>query len=454
MQLVKKLFSFLLCAVFFLSLSVSAFAASSPEPFELTLLIDGSDDTTVRAYQESYAGNLYLSLLDLSRALDGTAGQFRLEYGYSAENGESFTVRKGQSPAPEAPGITRLHIAPSPGVNHLHLSRNRFYVEEQERKYYTYRSTDRDLYMSLLDVQLMLDISASYVSDSCIRLSPGTGFSVPMEELITQGYFDAFDSILLADADTGKALYSSAPNRIVPIASLSKLMSYLLLAEAMEEGRLHSEDIITISQRAATLSLSADGIVFLSPGAEVPAQELLEAMLLASSNESALALAEATAGTEEDFVRQMNDRAAALGLRTACFYSPHGLPVYNDSTLPAKLQNRMSASDLFRLVRMILSHYPDITQITCKQYCKMEKLDYNTANSNPLVFNLEGVNGLKTGSTNKAGYCLAATMPVRSGDETHTVVLLLLGAESADVRGQAAELLLRYARDYYEKNGF
>ena len=451
MRFIRKLFSFLLCAALLLSLPAAAFADSSPAPFELTVLVDGSDDTTVRADAESYAGNLYLSLLDLSLALQGTDRQFRLEYSYSNDNGEAFTVRFGQTAADS--GVTRL-VTEAPAVRHLNLTRNRFYVEDSERKYYTYRSTDRDLYMSLTDVQLMLDMTAELVSDTCVKLYPGRAFVPDLTRLAGEGYFDMFNSILLADADTGKALYSCAPNRVVPIASLSKLMGYLLLAEAMDEGRLPPDDIVTISKDAARLSLSADGIIFLSPGAEIPVSELLEGMLLASSNECALALAEHTAGSESAFVEQMNDKAAQLGLHSAVFYTPHGLPAYTHDSVSAKLQNRMSAQDLFRLIRTLLAEHPEITQITSQKYGEMEKLDYTTANSNPLVFNLEGTTGLKTGSTNKAGYCLAASLPVTSGEETHTIILLLLGAETADVRGQAAEILLRYARSYYAENGF
>ncbi len=448
----RRLLSFLLCALLLLSLPAAAFVDSSPSPFELTVLVEGGNDTTVRAYAESYDGNLYLSLMDLSLALQGTGRQFRLEYSYNANDGEAFTVKFGQKPA--SPNGKRLIVTANPGVQHLGLSRNRFYVGDSERKYYTYRSTDRDLYMSLTDVQLALDLTVEYLSGSCVRLCPDRPFVPDLEALLAQGYFDAFNSILLADADTGRALYANAPNRVLPIASLSKLMSYYLLAEAMRDGRLHEKNIVPISAAASRLSLSADGIIYMTAGAEVPARELLEAMLLASSNESALALAEHAAGSEEAFVQQMNDKAEALGLRSAVFYTPHGLPVYTDSAVSAKLQNRMSAQDLFRLIRCLLADFPQLTEITAKKYAKLEKLDFATANSNPLVFNLEGVNGLKTGSTNKAGYCLAASLPVTSGGETHTIVLILLGAETAEVRGQAAELLLRYAQDYYAKNGF
>ena len=153
-------------------------------------------------------------------------------------------------------------------------------------------------------------------------------------------------------------------------------------------------------------------------------------------------------------LRWMQAKAAELGLRTAEFYSCSGLPIFTRSALAAKLQNRMSAQDLFLLIRALLEKHPEITEITSKKYSKMQKLDYATANSNPLVFNLDGVNGLKTGNTDKAGNCLAVSLPVSHGGETHTIVLVLLGAENAWVRNQASEILLRYAQNYYGENGF
>ena len=111
----------------------------------------------------------------------------------------------------------------------------------------------------------------------------------------------------------------------------------------------------------------------------------------------------------------------------------------------------MSAEDLYRLVKIILERYPEITEITSIPLAHMPSLnDYRTANSNPLLFNMPGVTGLKTGSTNKAGYCIAAVLPVETEGETHPLVLILLGAETADLRGQAAEILLRYARSHVQ----
>ena len=177
-------------------------------------------------------------------------------------------------------------------------------------------------------------------------------------------------------------------------------------------------------------------------------------MLLASSNEAAVTLAAHTAGSSDAFVERMNARAKELGLSTARFYTPNGLPSYSSSAVSAKRQNSMSAIDLFALCSYLLANERDILSITSRQLGSMKTLNYSTYNTNPMVFNVPGVTGLKTGSTNRAGYCLTVSMPVTRGGETHDVVLVLLGAETATLRNQAAEILLRWARDYYAGHDF
>jgi D-alanyl-D-alanine carboxypeptidase (penicillin-binding protein 5/6) len=311
----------------------------------------------------------------------------------------------------------------------------------------------KDLFMRLTDIQLLLDLPAELQEDG-VRLYPDQHFYPDVPQLSEQGYFECFNAVLLGDADTGEILYMSNAVDPVPIASISKLMTYLLLAEADRAGTIRFYDQVPISAKAAALSQGADAMVKLTEGSSVPARELLQAMLLASSNESALAMAEYAAGSEEEFVERMNRRAGELGMETARFYNPHGLPVYLPQALTAKVQNRMSAQDLFLLCQAILNECPEITKITRERYGYLPTLQYNTANSNAVVFNLEGCNGLKTGSTNKAGSCLAATLPITVDGETHTAVAIVLGAESADARNQATEILLRYAEQTFRERGF
>ncbi len=231
-------------------------------------------------------------------------------------------------------------------------------------------------------------------------------------------------------------------------------MSYLLLCEAAERGEISFSDSVTITREAELISRSADGMIAMNAFSTAPMQELIDAMLLASSNEAAASLAAHAAGSSEAFVERMNARAKELGLSSASFYSPHGLPVYTLNSVTAKRQNTMSAYDMFRLCGYVLENHPEITAITARQYSAMATLKYSTANTNTLVFNLSGVNGLKTGSTNRAGYCVTVSMPVTRGGETHDIVLVLLGAETGELRGQAAEILLRWAKDYYAEHEF
>ncbi len=444
----RSLLAALLCVLMLLGAAASA-AAAGPTPYLLEARV-GEITVSLRAYSDSYEGNLYLSLSDLAQALRDTDKKFRVDYQAGGADGELWKMTTGQA----APTDNSKKNTAKPGIAYLSLNRNRLFVDGGERRYYTYRSDDRDLYLSLADVQLLLDLTARFDSNGVLRLDPNLPFAPDLYQLKREDYFGAFNAVLVGDADSGEILFSHNRAWRNPIASLSKLMSYLLIAEAVEAGQLGWQDAVPISQKAAQLSWSADGIIGLTPGTTIPLEELTQAMMLASSNESALALAEYAAGSEEDFVARMNERADELGLLSARFYTPHGLPSYSGGGVSGKRQNSMSASDLFRLSAYLLERFPALTEMTEKQFVRLEKLQFTTANSNPLVFNMPGVNGLKTGSTNRAGYCLVASLPLTVEGETHTLVAIVLGAETADVRGQCAEILLRYARNYYTEQGF
>ena len=448
MKHLRRLLPLLLCAALLLSLGGVAHAEGTGA-FALDLTVEGKGAARVRSFYADYEGNLYLSLRDFSAALSGTAAQFSLEYSYTAADGERFLLTTGQA----AKAVAGTEYSSSRAPIGLLLQRNRLYVDGRETRYYTYRPNEQDLYVSLTDLQLILDLTVTQEEDG-LHVWPEQPFAPDPAVLEQEGFFDSVNAVLLGDADTGAILFSHAAGRTFPIASLSKLMSYLLIAESLAAGEIHADAAVPISEEAAALSRSADGAVKLTAGKAVPLQELLQAMLLASSNESALALAEYCAGSEEAFVARMNERAGELGLRSARFYSPHGLPVYSGGATPAKRQNCMSAAHMFDLSRYLLAEHPEITEISSQQYGSMPSLSFTTANSNPLVFNLPGVTGLKTGSTNRAGYCVVVSLPVSYEGDTHTLVLVLLGAETPTVRGQAAEILLRWGRELVEAQGF
>ena len=444
-----RFLSVLLCLLIILPTAPAASADNSPlTPVCMAVSIGDGTEYTVRAYDVSYENNVYLSLSDLAAVLSSTEKKFTIEYRNTAQDGEHYAVTTGQaSTAPPFEGND------SRGPLWREVRRNRIFVDKAEKRYYTV-SNGNILYMSVLDVQLMLDIGIDAFPDNGLRIYPDQPFSADVQELKKEGYFESFSSVLVGDAESGAVLFTQNPTMPVPIASTSKLMTYLLMEEAIKAGEIKANDKVTISKEAAALSRTADAMVTLTEGTKIPLEELTRTMLLASSNECALAIAEHVAGSEREFVKSMNSRAKELELKTAKFYNPHGLPCFGESAVPAKLQNRMSAEDMFRLSAYILKNFPEITAITSLQYSNMPNLRYTTANSHPLVFNLSGITGLKTGTTNRAGYCLVASWPVTVGKETHTLIAIVYGAENPEERGQAAEILLRFARDWCLENGF
>lgn len=438
----KKQLTALLLALIFSILLLPAQAGAEGEAYALTVTVNG-EQKLIRAYDESYEGNLFLSLTDLASALSGTEKRFCFERIISSTDGEYFVVTMGQMPVLGS-GAGGMSANGAPVV--LNLFRNRLVLDGEDRKYYTYNPQNGDLFMSLIDVQLMLDMTFEKNGDMLIA-KPNQHFVPDVRVLRDEGYFDGINSVYLADANTGEAFFLWNGYNALPVASISKLLSYYVLKEAIDAGEIRYSDMVRISENAQKLSQSQDGIVPMEAGAHVPLRELMEAMLIASSNEAAVALAEHLCGSEETFVERMNARARELGLFSVEMYNCNGLPSYSGGNIPFKRQNCMSAADLFLLIQMILQRYPEITEITSAKLGHMPSLnDYWTANSNPLVYNMEGVTGLKTGSTNRAGYCLAATLPVERAGETHNLVLILLGAETGEIRGQASEILLRYAR--------
>ncbi|MBO5639074.1 MAG: D-alanyl-D-alanine carboxypeptidase [Oscillospiraceae bacterium] len=442
----KKQIMALLLVIVFCSTLIPMQAGADGEAFAMQITVNG-EQKAVRAYNDSYEGNLYLSLTDLAAALGATEKRFRFERVVSSTDGEYFSITTGQAPVLGS-GAGGATGSAAPVM--LNLARNRLLVDGGDRKYYTCNPQNGDLYMSVTDVQLMLDMTFEK-SGNTWTAKPNQHFIPDIKTLRDAGYFDNISSVYLADANSGEALFLWNGYSELPVASLTKLLSYYILKEGIAAGEIKASDSVRISDHAYAVSRTQDGIVPMEAGAYVPFSELMDAMLVASSNEAAIALAEHLCGSEAAFVERMNARARELGLYSALMYNCNGLPSYDGGNTPFKRQNRMSAADLFLLTQLILQQYPEITEITSTTLAHMPSLnDYWTANSNPLVYNMTGITGLKTGSTDRAGYCLVATMPVQKDGQTHNVVLVLLGAETAAVRGQAAEILLRYARALYQ----
>lgn len=402
---------------------------------------------TVKTLDYDYDCNRYLSLRDLAMVLKDTDKSFSLDITKNA-----VALNPGEIYVPVGAENTSWEEGELPDVS---LRRNECKVGGEKVFYYTMimklPSGNYDCFMMAADLGMILDVDITVPAADSLLIHTQDPFCVSPADLEQAGYFYGVNSVLVGDVTTGELYYGYQSDVSYPIASTSKLMTCLLVMDAISAGQIAPEERVIVSGAAQMLSASADGVIPLEAGEQITVEELLLGALLPSSNECALCLAESVAGSEEAFVRMMNQKALDLGLSQAVFFNCHGLPSYTEEPVPAKRQNRMSAEDMFRLVSYLMKVYPQITDITSLKEATLESLDLKVSNTNPLLHNLSGVTGLKTGTTNKAGACLVTSLTADDGTMEHDLAVIVLGAEDSIERGRVSGLLARYAlQAFYE----
>ncbi len=234
-------------------------------------------------------------------------------------------------------------------------------------------------------------------------------------------------SAVLMEASTGQILYEKNPDEALPPASVTKIMTLLLVMEAMERGEITWDTPVTASAHAASMGGSQ---IYLKEGETMSARDLIKSVVIASANDAALALAEAVAGSEEAFVARMNERARELGMTSTHFENTNGL----DDTAENHV---LSAEDIAIMSRALIA-YPEILTYSSTWMDTIRDGAFGLTNTNRLVRFYRGCNGLKTGSTSKAGFCVSVTAE-RDG---MTLIAVIMGAESRDSRNAAAAALL------------
>lgn len=247
---------------------------------------------------------------------------------------------------------------------------------------------------------------------------------------------------LLGDLETGEVLYEYNANEQLAIASITKLMTYLLMMEAVENEEISLDDDVVISGHAAATEGSRFGIL---SGETIKLSLLTKGMLIVSGNDCATAIAEHVGKTEDNFVKMMNEKAAELDLMSASFINPHGLPINDEETG----QNHMSIQDLYKLVKYILIKYPQILEVTSQKELIVTERNFSKQATNPMLGVVEGIDGLKTGYTDKAGICLVSTMPVTGSGQDFRLIAIVMGAQSHDERISKTKELLEYGRDNF-----
>ena len=241
----------------------------------------------------------------------------------------------------------------------------------------------------------------------------------------------AAPSAILMDAATGTVLYEKNANEKLPPASVTKVMTLLLVMEALERGQISMEDQVIASEAAAGKGGSQ---VYLEPGEQMSMDEMLKSVVVSSANDCATALAEHVAGSEAAFVEQMNRRAAELGMTDTHFVNCTGL---DDE--PNAAEHLTTAHDIAIMSRQLLMH-DKIRDYTTIWMDTVRNGEFGLSNTNKLVRFYEGTTGLKTGYTSSAGHCLAASAQ-RDGIE---LIAVVLHCSSSSERFESAKALLNY----------
>ena len=396
---------------------------------------------TVKTLDYSYDYNTYFSLRDIAMVLRDTSKSFSLEITKNA-----VALNLGNAYIPVGGENIPWENSENPNVS---LRRNEFQVNGQKVSYYTmivaFPSGAYDCFMMAVDLAMILDMDITVPNVGVLQMNTQVPFSMSPVTLEQTGYFYGVNGVFVGNATTGELYYQYQSDMSYPIASTSKLMTCLLTMEAIAAGQLSLEQTVTVSEAAHALSISGDGVIPLEIGQQITVQELLIGALLPSSNECALCLAEAIAGSEGAFVSAMNQKALDLGLSQAVFFNSHGLPFYTQTPVPAKCQNRMSAKDMFRMCSYLLKVYPQIKDITSMEKATLQSLNLEVHNLNPLLRNIPQVTGLKTGTTNKSGACLVTSLTVDNGTMKNDLVVVVLGTEDSIERGRVSTLLAKYA---------
>jgi len=236
-------------------------------------------------------------------------------------------------------------------------------------------------------------------------------------------------SAILIEASTGQVFYEKNADEALPPASVTKIMTLLLVMEAIDSGSIALSDMVSVSDYASSMGGSQ---VYLKAGETMSVEDLLKSVVIASANDAAVALAEFLMGSEEAFVKRMNERAKELGMENTNFENTNGL----DDTAENHL---ISARDIATMSRELIKH-EKILEYSSTWMDSIRNGEFGLTNTNRLIRFYSGANGLKTGSTSKAKFCISASAK-RDGMQ---LIAVIMGSPTRDIRNECAKKLLDY----------
>ena len=269
-----------------------------------------------------------------------------------------------------------------------------------------------------------------------VFLVQGKELPVLSENAITDDFSTSIkcNAYVLYDMGSNTVVSQSNCNSRLAPASITKIMTLILIYDAVANGAIGLKEMVSVSEHAASMGGSQ---IFLEPGEELSVTDMIKSIVIASANDACVAMAEFVGGTEENFVQSMNEKAAELGMNDTHFVNACGLDAENHYS---------SALDIAIMSDYLLENYPQVTEYTLTW---MDTIVHNTAkgskefgltNTNKLVKSYDGITGLKTGSTGNAGYSVSASA---TRDDT-SLIAVVLGADTTQNRFKLASDLLNY----------
>ena len=243
-------------------------------------------------------------------------------------------------------------------------------------------------------------------------------------------------SAILVEASTGKVIFEKNADEKLHPASMTKMMSLLLIIEAIEDGVIQWDQVVQVSENASSMGGSQ---ILLETGEKMSVRDLFKGVAIASGNDAVVALAETVAGSEGNFVSMMNKRARELGLTNTNFKNPHGLDDANHYS---------SSRDMMIIARELVKHEKVLEYTKVYEDYLRENTDRKIwlVNTNRLVRFYDGVDGLKTGYTEDAGYCMTAT----AKKDGMRIIAVVMGEETSKIRNQEVSEMLDYAFAQYK----
>lgn len=257
-------------------------------------------------------------------------------------------------------------------------------------------------------------------------------------------------SSILIDQDTNRVLYAKNPDEKRPLASLSKMMTFLIAIESIERKKVNPQDKIKVTKKIASVRGSS---YHLKENEEVPLIELMKGLMIVSGNDAAVGIATHISKDVDEFVKLMNKKAKEIGMTNTNFVNPHGLPIYDLQNPKAQpKQNISTARDIATLGKYMFDNYEkQVTAITDMTTYSNPGRGFEKNNTNPLLRMIPDVDGIKTGYTGNAGYCLSFSMNVKKENDVkkYRVIGVTLGANHKNKRLSASLDMLKYGKENY-----